>query len=247
MTQKPRVSVLLALATVLFPGIATTSAARAADGKAPAVLGRKSADFSLRDQYGKPHTLADYADRKIVVLAFLGNECPLVTLYAGRLEQIHKEYGTRGVAVLGINANRQDALTEVATFARRHDLTFPLLKDAGNTLADQLGAERTPQVFVLDGDRVVRYVGRIDDQYGIGFQRPSPTRTDLTLALDELLAGQAISVPVTEAPGCLIGRVAKTEPHGAVTYANQIARLLNDRCVQLPSCGGHRAVPLDQL
>ena len=81
---------------------------------------------------------------------FLGDECPLARLYAGRLEQIAQEYGPQGVTVLGVNANRQDALTEIAAFARQHSLTFPILKDIGNVLADGLGAIRTPQVFVLD-------------------------------------------------------------------------------------------------
>ena len=98
-------------------------------------LGRQAPAFTLRDQYGKPHALADYADRKLVVLAFLGNECPLVRLYAGRLEQIANDYA-RGVTVLGVNANRQDALTEIATFAQQQKLTFPMLKDAGNVVAD---------------------------------------------------------------------------------------------------------------
>ncbi len=163
-------------------------------------LGRQAPAFTLRDQYGKPHALADYADRKLVVLAFLGNECPLARLYAGRLEQIANDYAPRGVTVLGVNANRQDALTEIATFAQQQKLTFPMLKDAGNVVADALAASRTPQVFVLDAGRTVRYVGRIDDQYGIGFQRPDATRHDLAAALDELLAGKEVSQPTTERP-----------------------------------------------
>jgi len=208
------------------------------------VIGRKAPAFSLRDQYGKPHSLADYADRKLIVLAFLGNECPLAKLYAGRLEELAQKYAAQGVAVLGVNANRQDALTEIATFAQQHKLTFPLLKDAGNTLADGLDAQRTPQVFLLDGARTVRYAGRIDDQYGISFQRPSPTRRDLAAAIDELLAGREVSQAVTEAPGCLIGRVAKTEPHGEVTYTKQVARLLNDRCVRCHHAGDIAPFPL---
>jgi peroxiredoxin len=208
------------------------------------IVGQKSPEFSLRDQYGKPHALSDYAGRKLLVLAFLGNECPLAKLYAGRLEHVAQEYGPQGVTVLGINSNRQDTLTEIGAFARQHSLTFPILKDVGNSLADGLGAVRTPQVFVLDGDRVVRYAGRIDDQYGVGFQRPTPTRRDLASAVDELLAGRDVSKPVTQAGGCLIGRVAKTEPQGPVTYSNQISRLLNERCVNCHHAGDIAPFPL---
>lgn len=233
---------ILLLAGLLALGISPAVADEVKQDKE--LIGRQAPAFTLRDQYGKPHALADYADRKLVVLAFLGNECPLVKLYAGRLEQIAQEYGPRGVAVLGVNANRQDALTEMTAFSQQHKLTYPLLKDAGNVVADALAASRTPQVFVLDASRTVRYAGRVDDQYGIGFQRPSPTRRDLVAALDELLAGHEVSQPVTEAPGCLIGRMTKVEPQGTVTYANQISRLLNERCANCHHAGDIAPFPM---
>ena len=223
------------LTAFILVGLLTVSAQAAETKNAAAsnsIVGRKAPDFSLRDQYGKLHALADYAGQKILVLAFLGNECPLARLYAPRLEQVAAEYGSKGVAVLGLNSNRQDALSEIAAVARQLGITFPVLKDTSNLLADILGAERTPQVFVLDENRVVRYAGRIDDQYGIGFQRPSPTRRDLPTALDELLAGDKVSQPITDAPGCLIGRVEKQPPRGTVTYSKQISRLLAERCVR---------------
>ena len=69
-------------------------------------------------------------------------------------------------------------------------------------MADAFAAARTPEVFVLDKDRVVRYWGRIDDQYGfadgLGYQRPAPSRNDLVEAVEELLAGKPVSVPTTE-------------------------------------------------
>ena len=78
---------------------------------------------------------------------------------------------SQGVAFVGINSNQQDSITEVAAHARRMEIPFPVLKDPANEIADRFGAVRTPEVFVLDGDRVVRYWGRIDDQYGVGYQR----------------------------------------------------------------------------
>lgn len=214
------------------------------DESAQASIGKKAPEFSLRDQYGKPHALADYAADKVVVIAFLGNECPLARLYATRLNDLAAEYASKGVKFLGANSNRQDALTEIAAFARQLNISFPLLKDTGNTLADALGAERTPQVFVLDAERTVRYQGRIDDQYGIGFQRPAVTERDLAVALDALLAGKAIAKSVTDAPGCLIGRVAKKESRGDVTYHKQISRILNERCVACHRSGEIGPFPL---
>lgn len=196
-------------------------------------IGRQLKEFTLRDFRGKEVSLSDYDETPIVVLAFLGTECPLAKLYSPRLVRLHKQYSERGVAFLGVNANVQDSITEIASHARRHELPFPVLKDVGNRLADRLGAVRTPEMFVLDKDRIVRYWGRIDDQYQVGgIIHDEPQRHDLARALDELLLGWEVSTPVTEAPGCHIGRVRPAKTDGEVTYANQIARIFNRRCVE---------------
>ncbi|MEQ8790346.1 MAG: redoxin domain-containing protein [Pirellulaceae bacterium] len=199
----------------------------------PERIGRRIEKFTLRDYRGKEVSLTDYADTPIMVLAFLGTECPLAKLYAPRLVALHKAYSGRGVAFLGVNANVQDSITEVASHARRHELPFPVVKDVGNHLADRLGAVRTPEIFVLDKDRVVRYWGRIDDQYQVGgIIHDEPRRHDLARALDEMLIGWPVSTKVTEACGCHIGRVRPAKTDGEVTFSNQIARIFNRRCVE---------------
>ena len=74
------------------------------------------------------------------MLAFLGTECPLAKLYGPRLAELQKKYADKGVQFLGVNSNRQDAITEIAAYARVHHIDFPILKDLNNKLADQLGA-----------------------------------------------------------------------------------------------------------
>ena len=209
---------------------------RAAEERQPA-LGKKVPDFKLQDFRGKEHALADYAQSKLVVLAFLGTECPLARLYGTRLAKLADEYQDRGVTFLGINANVQDSLTEIAAYARAHDIKFPLLKDVGNKLADALASERTPEIFMLDEDRVVRYRGRVDDQYGVGFIREAPQRHDLKAALDDLLAGKPVTTPATEPVGCHIGRIQTPKPGATVTYSNQIARIFQRRCVECHRSG----------
>ncbi|TWU40610.1 hypothetical protein Poly41_14430 [Novipirellula artificiosorum] len=95
-------------------------------------------------------------------------------------------------------------------------MTFPLLKDNRNRVADAVGAQRTPEVFLLDHDRVIRYRGRIDDQYGVGYSREREVQQDLATAIEKLLAGDPIAIPETEAVGCHIGRVKPTIPTGPV-------------------------------
>jgi peroxiredoxin/mono/diheme cytochrome c family protein len=208
-----------------------------ADDEPASPIGRKIENFTLADYRGKPHSLDDFRDSKLVVVAFTGTECPVAKLYMPRLVELAKAYEPQGVAFVAINANRQDSNTKVAAQARIHEIPFPMLKDAGNRVADQMGAIRTPEVFVLDEQRVVRYWGRIDDQYGVGYIRDEASRHDLKIALDELLAGEPVSRPVTEAPGCYIGRIREPKADAKVTYSNQIARILQQRCVECHRSG----------
>jgi peroxiredoxin len=193
-------------------------------------LGTKVEPFTCPDYHGKSHSLADYADRSIVVLVFLGTECPLVKAYAPQLQTLAKEYGDRGVAFVGINSNRQDSLEEIKAYARLFGIDFPILKDNENRVADALGAIRTPEVVVLDRERMVRYHGRIDDRLGVGYARSKATSEDLRQAIEDLLAGHEVKNPRTPAPGCFIGRTSNVSPSGTITYSKHVARILQDRC-----------------
>jgi peroxiredoxin len=199
--------------------------------EADAVLGKVAKDFSLPDPYGREWRLADFERHEIVVVVFLGTECPLVKLYAPTLARLASDYADRSVGFIGVDSNQQDSLSELQHFGRSHALSFPLLKDPGNGVADQFGARRTPEVFVLDRDRKLRYRGRIDDQYTYGIQRPKAAQEYLVAALDQLLAGEAVARPETEPVGCHIGRLLKPQAGGDVTYARHISRILQDHCV----------------
>lgn len=223
--------VVWCLVVVLAAGVSP-----AAEPEASAV-GKKIDAFALPDYIGKEFRLADFKESKLVVVAFLGTECPIVKLYAARLAEMDAKYKDKGVAFVGINANQQDSLTEIAHLARLQKIAFPLLKDVGNKVADQFAAERTPEVFVLDADRVVRYHGRIDDQYFYETQRNKAEKNYLADAIDELLAGKEVATPYTKSVGCHIGRVLKADESSEVTYSNQIARILQNNCVECHRSG----------
>ncbi len=186
--------------------------------------------FSLKDAAGREVSLADFKDKKAIVVVFVGTECPVNTYYMPRLKELHDEYAAKGVQFLAVNSNTQDPADRVAEHARKHRVPFPVLKDPDQKVADLFGAERTPSAFVLDSRRAVRYCGRIDDQYGVGFQRPRPNRRDLAEALDEILTGKPVTVARTEAAGCLIGRAREETGAGKITYTKQIARILQKNC-----------------
>jgi peroxiredoxin/mono/diheme cytochrome c family protein len=187
-------------------------------------------DFQLRDARGQLHRLSDWKERKLVVVAFLGVDCPLARLYGPRLAELAKEFAPRGVAFVAIDSNRHDAPSDLLRYLRLHPLPFPFLKDVGNIVADQFDAERNPEVFVLDARRIVRYRGRIDDQYTPGLQKPRPERRDLAVALDELLDGKTVSQPRRPASGCRIDRVNKSAKQGPITYGRHIAPILQTHC-----------------
>ena len=191
----------------------------------------KPADFRLQDHRGLWHSLDDARGSKLVVLAFLGTDCPLAQAYAPRLAELARAYEGKGVAFFGVDSNELDGPVAIGRFASAHALPFFLLKDVGNELADRIGADRTPEVFVLDESRAVRYRGRVDDQYALGVHRPAPTRRDLAEALDALLAGKAPASTRADAAGCRIGRVGKPKGSATVTYAKDVAPILRGRCV----------------
>jgi mono/diheme cytochrome c family protein len=168
-----------------------------------------------------------------VVVLFLGTQCPVNNLYLPVVAELHKKYGPRGVVFVGVNSNAQDDAAAVARHAKEFGLPFPVLRDAGAKVADRFAAARTPEAFVLDGTRTVRYRGRIDDRYDKGVQRAKATRHDLADAIDAVLAGKAVARPVTEAAGCPVARpphAARPAAGEAVTYARHVSRILQNHC-----------------
>src|SRR5262249_52009858 len=86
--------------------------------------------------------------------------------------------------------------------------------------------------------------GRIDDQFGVGFKRPAAMRHDLVEALEEVLAGKAVSVKETPVAGCLIARALTPKPAGKATYAKQGPRILQRRCQECHRPGEIGPMPL---
>lgn len=195
-------------------------------------IGKTISRFTLDNCYGRAISLDTFANKKAIVVAFLGTECPLAKLYGPRLEKLQQTFGTDDLAVIGINSNRQDSLTEVLAYSHRHEITFQMLKDLGNKVADIFAAERTPEVFLLDSSFTVRYHGRIDDQYYVGGSRARPEISELSEAIKQLLSGEDVTVPETPVEGCHIGRVKSVSPTGSITFTKHIAPIFNNHCMR---------------
>jgi peroxiredoxin/mono/diheme cytochrome c family protein len=223
-------------------------------------IGRRAADFTLTDvATGQPVRLYGFAGKKAAVLVFTGTNCPVGNKYMPRLAELNRQFAPRGVVFLAINSNDSETTEAIAAHAREYGLEFPVLKDPGQRVADALEAERTCEALVLDGEAVIRYRGAIDDQYGTGgSSRPAPRKSYLVEALQAVLEGREVETTATSVDGCPIERAPKVATGraplrrvrspsaeqaalrdeiegplpevGPVTYAGEVAAILQNRC-----------------
>ncbi len=178
-------------------------------------IGDAAPAFSLRGIDGGTHTLADYKDAKILIIAFMSNHCPDSHGSVERLKQLLADTKDRGVAVVAINPNNPDGLSldelgytqyndgfdDMKRYAADAGFTFPYLYD-GETqgAAKAYGCLATPHLFVFDADRRLRYKGRLDDSR---YADPATVKsTDARNAVQAMLAGKPVPVEVTPPHGC---------------------------------------------
>lgn len=204
-------------------------------GDLPAPLGTRLADFSLTEPLtSKKWDLAEAArDAKATVLVFMGTECPVSNGYAPRLSDLVTKYKDKGVVIVGINPNEQDDAEAIANHARNFKLSFPVLKDADGKLAARLNVQRIPEVFVLDGQRFVRYRGRIDDQFTPIAKKERANTREMLNALNAVLAGEEVKVAFTPVAGCLVGRTktpATSVEGTAINYSKHVAPIIQKHC-----------------
>lgn len=169
-------------------------------------IGQPAPDFNLPGVDGKNYTLNSLKDKKIVVVLFTCNHCPYVQAWEDRLISIQKDYGPRGVQLVGINANEtknypEDSFDKMVIRAREKKFNFPYLRDEDQKVAKSYDAACTPEIYLFDAERRLRYHGRVDDNY----QDSQGVKShDLRNALDDLLAGRSVRTPETPAMGCSI-------------------------------------------
>jgi len=195
---------LAAILVVAFAAIAG-SGRNSTDVPAPPAIGTMIDDFTLPDADGKDHSLKSMmSNAKGAVILFVATKCPVSNAYNERMEKLYEDYKAKGIVVIGINANNTEPAAEVKSHAADKGLKFAILKDDGNKIADRLGATRTPEAYLLDASMKLVYHGRIDNSQKI----EGITSNDLREALDELLAGKAITKTGGAAFGCTIKRVS---------------------------------------
>ncbi len=176
------------------------------DPKVSLQIGAKAPDFSLPGTDGKTHTLASFADKKVLVVAISCNHCPYVQATEDRMMAFQRDYGPKGVQLVAINPNDvaaypEDSFKGMKDRAEARGFNFVYLRDESQNVSKSFGAVCTPEFFVFDKDRTLTYHGRIDDGYK---EAAKAKKHDLRDAADAALAGKAVSEPVTMAMGCSI-------------------------------------------
>lgn len=210
---------------------ALAAGVQAAD--APAPVGSRIADFAATDAAtGKPWTLAEATkDAKGTVVAFLSTGCPASTAYVPRLSDLSRKYAAKGIAFVAVYSHPTDEPADIVRHAKNTALPFTTVRDADMAVAKKFAVERTPSVALLDATRLVRYAGRIDDQFAPGVQKAKAGTSELANALSAYVDGLEIRTTHAPAAGCLLPRpkaeAATGEP---ITYHKQVARIFQARC-----------------
>ena len=198
-------------------------------------LSERLAAMKGTDYQGKEWKWSELSGDQGTVVVFLGTQCPLAKLYTPRIEELSTKYAKSGMRFVAVDPNVQDSLAEMAAHARKYQLSIPFIKDPDQSLADLLGATRTPEVCLLDTNAELRYRGRIDDQFGIGYAKEKGTTNELIDAIEAILSGGEVPTAVTTAPGCLIGRIHHKKSDAVtgdpITYAEHVAPVLQAHCV----------------
>src|SRR5205814_9990396 len=150
--MKKQYAVFLVLASFVIIALAAVagSGSSVSDLPAPPAIGAMIDDFKLPDADGAQHTLNSLKGKNGAVVIFIATRCPVSNAYNDRMEKLAQDYKARGINVIGINSNNIEPAAEVKSHAAEKHLTFAILKDDGNKIADRLGATRTPEAYVIN-------------------------------------------------------------------------------------------------
>lgn len=175
----------------------------------PSQLGSKAPDFSLPGVDGKTYSLSSFEDARALVVIFMCNHCPYVIAVQDRINELAREFGPKGVSMIGINSNDplkypSDNFEAMKQRAKEKSYAFAYVQDETQEVAKAYDAVCTPDPYVYErkgNDFVLRYRGRIDDNWQ---DESAVTRRELADALNSILAGSKVGVDQKPSMGCSI-------------------------------------------
>src|SRR6266568_9422023 len=211
------------LRLAVWLSVASLSYVFADDFQPPTLaLGSPAPDFDLPGVDGRNHKLKDFARAKLLVVVFTCNHCPTAQYYEERIKQLVTDYKDKSVAVVVIMPNDpksvrldelgwtdlSDSFAEMKIRARDRQFNFPYLYDGDTeSVAHAYGPVATPQAFLFDAARKLRYVGAIDDSERVQHVQKQHVRD----AIEALLAGREPALSKTKVVGCSVKWAGKAE------------------------------------
>ncbi len=151
--------------------------------------------FNLKGTDGHFYSLEDFKDKEVLIIIFMCNHCPYVKAVVERFVKFQEKYKSKSVQLLAINPNDassypQDSFDNMVKFASEHKLNFPYLVDDTQETSGKYGAVCTPDIYLFDGSRELKYRGRFDNNWK---DENNVTHKDLEIVTDMILDGQNIS------------------------------------------------------
>ncbi len=176
-------------------------------------IGDKAPAFTLPGVDGYYHSLEEYSAAEALLVVFTCNHCPTAQAYEERLKKVTEDYKSKGLQVVAISPNSPlgilyeelgysdlgDSYDDMIVRAKEASFNFPYLYDGDNQKVSlAYGPAATPHCFLFDKERVLQYVGRIDES-----EKPGTANAeDLRSAIDQMLLGQPIAQATTKTFGC---------------------------------------------
>ncbi|MFN4244412.1 MAG: thioredoxin family protein [Tepidisphaerales bacterium] len=170
-----------------------------------AAIGQPAPAWTLEDQDGKTHSLADFKG-KIVVLEWFNNECPFVVKFyrEGHMNRLAAQYMEKGVVWLAVNSTNWHNNEHNRKIAQEWNIQRPILNDSKGDVGRAYGARTTPHMYIINPEGVLVYAGAIDSNPSSNTADISGATNFVAKALDELLAGKPVSQPETRPYGCSV-------------------------------------------
>ena len=155
---------------------------------------------------GEMYSLQDFGEAEVLVVVFSCNHCPYVRAYEDRMVSLQREYTSLGVRLVAINSNEtehypDDDFNGMVARSKEKQFNFTYIRDEDQSVATAYGATHTPEFFVFDKQRKLRYHGKFDDNY----QNPSVVKSKYVRdAIDAIIAGKEVPQAETFSIGCTI-------------------------------------------
>ena len=176
-----------------------------------AAIGQPAPDFALPDLQDKTLKLSDLRG-KYVVLEWVNPDCPFVKKHynSANMPTLQKEAAAKNVVWLSINSTspKSDEFKTPAEMkawlASKNAAPKDVLFDRDGVTGHAYGAKTTPHMFVIDREGKLIYAGGIDDKRSANIDDIKIAKNYVRVALDEALAGKAVSVATSTPYGCSI-------------------------------------------